>query len=59
LNNKGGIIPDARCVVLMLRASVGDISGDMRYDLNGNGEIADVGDVVLLLRASTKDIELL
>ena len=59
LNNEGGIIPDAGDVELMLRASVGDISGDMRYDLNGNGEIADVGDVVLMLRASIKDIELL
>jgi hypothetical protein len=50
---------DAGDVVLMLRASVGDISGDMRYDLNENDIIADAGDVVLMLRASVGDIELL
>jgi len=52
-------IADAGDVVLMLRASVGDISGDMRYDLNENDIIADAGDVVLMLRASVGDIELL
>jgi len=58
LNNDGSIA-DAGDVVLMLRASVGDIPGDMRYDLNGNSIIADAGDVVLILRASVRDIELL
>jgi hypothetical protein len=58
LNNDGNVA-DAGDVVLMLRASVGDIPGDMRYDLNGNGEIGDAGDVVLILRASVGDIELL
>jgi len=52
-------VADAGDVVLMLRASVGDIPGDMRYDLNGNSIIADAGDVVLILRASVGDIELL
>ncbi len=52
-------IADAGDVVLMLRASVGDISGDMHYDLNENDIIADPGDVVLMLRASVRDIELL
>jgi len=58
LNNDGSIA-DAGDVVLILRASVGDIPGDMRYDLNGNSIIADAGDVVLILRASVRDIELL
>jgi hypothetical protein len=57
--NNDGSIADAGDVVLMLRASVGDIPGDMRYDLNGNGKIGDAGDVVLMLRASVGDIELL
>ena len=55
LNNDGSIA-NAGDVVLMLRASVGDIPGDERYDLNGNGVIADAGDIVLLLRASIGDI---
>ena len=58
LNNNCDVA-DAGDVVLMLRASVGDISGDMRYDLNNNENIADAGDVVLMLRASVGDIELL
>lgn len=58
LNNNGNVA-DAGDVVLMLRASVGDIPGDLHYDLNGNGSIADAGDVVLLLRASVGDLELL
>ena len=58
LNNDGSIA-DVGDVVLMLRASVGDIPGDVRYDLNGNGNIADAGDVVLMLRASVGNIELL
>ena len=57
--NGDGYIADAGDVVLMLRASVGDIPGDMRYDLNGNDGIADAGDVVLMLRASVGDIELM
>jgi len=57
--NGDGVIVDAGDVVLMLRASVKDIPGNMRYDLNGNGNIGDAGDVVLILRASVGDIELL
>jgi len=46
-------------LVLMNRASVGEIAGDWRYDLNKNGIIADIGDVVLMNRASVGEIELL
>jgi hypothetical protein len=54
--NNDGCIADAGDVVLMLRASVGDMPGDMRHDLNGNGIEADAGDVVMIVRASVGDI---
>jgi len=40
----------------MLRASVGDVTTTLEYDLNGNGVKADAGDVTLMLRASVSDI---
>jgi hypothetical protein len=57
--NGDGKSADTGDLVLMNRASVGEIVGDWRYDLNKNGIIADVGDLVLMNRASVKDIELL
>ena len=57
--NGDGRSADTGDLVLMNRASVGEITGDWRYDLNKNSIIADVGDLVLMNRASVKDIELL
>ncbi len=58
-NDDQGKVGDAGDVLLMLKVSVGDETGDMRYDLNGNDRIGDAGDVLLILRASVGDIELL
>ncbi|MEA2076071.1 MAG: carboxypeptidase regulatory-like domain-containing protein [Euryarchaeota archaeon] len=57
--NGDGKSADTGDLVLMNRASVGEIAGDWRYDLNKNGIIADIGDLVLMNRASVKEIELL
>ena len=54
-----GISADAGDLVLMKRASVGEISGDWKYDLNNNNMIADAGDLVLMKRASVGEIVLI
>ena len=56
--NLNGVAADDEDVMLMLRASVGDIATDPEYDLNDNGVNADIGDVVLMLRASVGTITL-
>ncbi|HWQ96078.1 MAG TPA: S-layer protein domain-containing protein [Candidatus Methylomirabilis sp.] len=50
--NNNGIQIDAGDLVLMKRASIGEIQADYRYDLNNNGQFADAGDLVLMKRAS-------
>jgi len=57
--NNNGISADAGDLVLMKRASVGEISGDWKYDLNNNDMIADAGDLVLMKRASVGEIVLI
>ena len=56
--NNNGISADAGDLVLMKRASVGEITGDWKYDLNENDMIADAGDLVLMKRASVGEIVL-
>ena len=54
--NDNGISADAGDLVLMKRASIGEIQADSRYDLNNNGQNADAGDLVLMKRASIGEI---
>jgi hypothetical protein len=54
--NGNGISADAGDLVLMKRASIGEIQADSRYDLNNNGINADAGDLVLMKRASIGEI---
>ena len=54
--NDNGIPADAGDLVLMKRASTGEIPADTRYDMNNNGQFADAGDLVLMKRASTGEI---
>ena len=54
--NNNGVSADAGDLVLMKRASTGEIQADPGYDLNGNGQDADAGDLVLMKRASTGEI---
>lgn len=56
--NGNGIPADAGDLVLMKRASIGEITVDSRYDLNNNGQSADAGDLVLMKRASIGEINL-
>ncbi len=56
--NGNGIAADAGDLVLMKRASIGEIAADFRYDLNNNGKFADAGDLVLMKRASIGEINL-
>ena len=56
--NSNGISADAGDLVLMKRASIGEIMADSRYDLNNNGVLADAGDLVLMKRASIAEITL-
>ena len=56
--NNNGLSADAGDLVLMKRASVGEITGDWKYDLNENDIIADAGDLVLMKRASVGEIVL-
>lgn len=56
--NNNGIPADAGDLVLMKRASIGEIQADSRYDLNNNGQNADAGDLVLMKRASIGEINL-
>jgi bacillopeptidase F (M6 metalloprotease family) len=56
--NRNGIPADAGDLVLMKRASIGEIPADSRYDLNNNGQLADAGDLVLMKRASIGEINL-
>ncbi len=56
--NGNGIPADAGDLVLMKRASIGEILEDSRYDLNNNGQYADAGDLVLMKRASIGEINL-
>ncbi|HWQ96093.1 MAG TPA: S-layer protein domain-containing protein [Candidatus Methylomirabilis sp.] len=56
--NNNGIPADAGDVVLMKRASIGEINADFKYDLNNNGLFADAGDIVLMKRASIGEISL-
>ncbi len=56
--NSNGISADAGDLVLMKRASIGEIVSDSRYDLNNNGQNADAGDLVLMKRASIGEIML-
>jgi parallel beta-helix repeat protein len=56
--NGNGIPADAGDLVLMKRASIGEIQADSRYDLNNNGQNADAGDLVLMKRASIGEITL-
>ena len=57
--NNNVISADAGDLVLMKRASVGEITGDWKYDLNENDMIADAGDLVLMKRASVGEIVLI
>jgi hypothetical protein len=57
--NNNGMSADAGDLVLMKRASVGEISGDWKYNLNKNDTIADAGDLVLMKRASVGEIDLI
>jgi len=51
--NDNGQFADAGDLVLMKRASIGDIKNtDSRYDLNDNGQFADAGDLVLIKRGT-------
>jgi parallel beta-helix repeat protein len=54
--NGNGVPTDAGDLVLMKRASIGEIQADSRYDLNNNGQFADAGDLVLMKRASIGEI---
>ena len=56
--NGNGISADAGDLVLMKRASIGEIQADFGYDLNNNGQFADAGDLVLMKRASIGGIDL-
>jgi parallel beta-helix repeat protein len=56
--NGNGISADAGDLVLMKRASIGEIQADSRYDLNNNRQNADAGDLVLMKRASIGEITL-
>jgi M6 family metalloprotease-like protein len=56
--NGNGDSADAGDLVLMKRASIGEIQADSRYDLNNNGQNADAGDLVLMKRASIGEITL-
>ncbi len=56
--NNNGESADAGDLVLMKRASIGEIPSDFRYDLNNNGQFADAGDLVLMKRASIGEIVL-
>jgi arylsulfatase A-like enzyme len=56
--NGNGVSADAGDLVLMKRASIGEIPADSRYDLNKNGQNADAGDLVLMKRASIGEIML-
>ncbi len=56
--NGNGQPADAGDLVLMKRASIGEIPADSRYDLNNNGQLADAGDLVLMKRASIGEINL-
>src|SRR3972149_8651637 len=50
--NNNGTAYDVGDLVLMKRASIGEIPNDARYDLNNNGPPADIGDLVLMKLAS-------
>ena len=56
--NHNWVAADLDDVMLMLRASVGDVTTNPEYDLNGNGAEADAGDVTRMLRASVGEITL-
>jgi parallel beta-helix repeat protein len=56
--NGNGQSADAGDLVLMKRASIGEIQADPSYDLNINGQSADAGDLVLMKRASIGEINL-
>ena len=56
--NSNEVSGDAGDLVLMKRASIGEIQTDSKYDLNDNGQIADAGDLVLMKRASIGEINL-
>ncbi len=56
--NNNGVPADAGDLVLMKRASIGEIPTDSKYDLNNNGVSADAGDLVLMKRASIGEINL-
>ena len=56
--NGNGQSADAGDLVLMKRASIGEIIADSGYDLNNNGQFADAGDLVLMKRASIGEINL-
>jgi hypothetical protein len=43
-------------VIMMIQASVGDITPNPEYDLDGNGNNADVVDVIMMIQASVGDI---
>jgi len=49
--NNNGIPADREDVILMLKAYLGFIEPDERYDLNNNGIPADREDVILMLKA--------
>ena len=56
--NSNGVCCDAGDLVLMKRASIGEIPADSKYDLNNNGIFADAGDLVLMKRCSIGEITL-
>jgi hypothetical protein len=53
-----GVAADVVDVIMMVQASVGDITPNSEYDLDGNGNNADVVDVIMMVQASVGDITL-
>jgi hypothetical protein len=51
-----GVAADVVDVIMMIQASVGDITPNSEYDLDGNGNNADVVDVITMVQASVGDI---
>jgi len=56
--NHNDDVADIVDVVMMVQASVGDITPDSEYDLNNNDDYADIVDVVMMVQASVGDIAL-
>jgi hypothetical protein len=42
---------------MMIQASVGDYTGDWKFDLNNDGDVADAVDVNMMIQASVGDYQ--